>query len=117
MQGKLDGFAFRVPVPDGSITDFTAVVPGEVTVEQVNEAFAAAAASGPLSRVLVYSDEPLVSSDIVGSPASCTFDSGLTMVMPSASGITLVKVEGWYDNEWGYANRLVDLSLIVGAGA
>jgi len=114
MQGKLDGFAFRVPVPDGSITDFTAVVPGEVTVEQVNEAFAAAAASGPLSRVLVYSDEPLVSSDIVGSPASCTFDSGLTMVMPSASGITLVKVEGWYDNEWGYANRLVDLSLVVG---
>ena len=117
VQGRLDGFAFRVPVADGSITDFTAVVPGEVTVEQVNAAFAAAASSGPLSRVLVYTEDPIVSSDIVGSPASCTFDSGLTMVMPSASGITLVKVEGWYDNEWGYANRLVDLSLVVGSTA
>ena len=115
MQGRLDGFAFRVPVADGSITDFPAVVPGEVTVEQVNAAFAAAASSGPLSRVLVYTEDPIVSSDIVGSPASCTFDAGLTMVMPSASGITLVKVEGWYDNEWGYANRLVDLSLLVGS--
>jgi len=117
MKGRLDGSSLRVPVPDGSITDFTAVVPGEVTVDQVNAAFAAAAASGPLSKVLVYTEDPIVSSDIVGSPASCTFDAGLTMVMPSASGITLVKVQGWYDNEWGYANRLVDLSLIVGAGA
>jgi glyceraldehyde 3-phosphate dehydrogenase len=116
MAGRLHGAAFRVPVADGSITDFTAVVPGEVTVEQVNEAFRTAASSGPLSRVLVYTEDPIVSSDIVGSPASCTFDSGLTMVMPSASGITLVKVEGWYDNEWGYANRLVDLSLVVGGG-
>jgi len=115
MKGRLDGAALRVPVPDGSITDFTAVVPGTVTVEQVNEAFAAAAAAGPLSKVLVYTEDPIVSSDIVGSPASCTFDAGLTMVMPSASGITLVKVQGWYDNEWGYANRLVDLSLVVGA--
>jgi glyceraldehyde 3-phosphate dehydrogenase len=114
MQGRLDGSAFRVPVSDGSITDFTAVVPGEVTVEQVNRAFAEAAASGPLSKYLVYTEDPIVSSDIVGSPASCTFDSGLTMVMPSASGITLVKVQGWYDNEWGYANRLVDLSVVVG---
>jgi len=114
MQGRLDGTAFRVPVSDGSITDFTAVVPGEVTVEQVNRAFAEAAASGPLSKYLVYTEDPIVSSDIVGSPASCTFDSGLTMAMPSASGITLVKVQGWYDNEWGYANRLVDLSLVVG---
>jgi glyceraldehyde 3-phosphate dehydrogenase len=114
MKGRLDGRAFRVPVPDGSITDFTAVIPGEVTVEEVNAAFAAAAASGPLSKVLVYTEDPIVSSDIVGSPASCTFDAGLTMVMPSASGVTLVKVEGWYDNEWGYANRLVDLSLVVG---
>ena len=95
----------------------TAVVPGEVTVEQVNAAYAAAAASRPLSKVLVYTEDPIVSSDIVGSPASCTFDAGLTMVMPSASGFTLVKVNGWYDNEWGYANRLVDLSLVVGAGA
>jgi glyceraldehyde 3-phosphate dehydrogenase len=114
MDGRLDGAAFRVPVADGSITDFTAVVPGTVTVEQVNEAFRAAATSGPLAKVLVYTEDPIVSSDVVGSPASCTFDSGLTMVMPSASGITLVKVQGWYDNEWGYANRLVDLSLTVG---
>jgi glyceraldehyde 3-phosphate dehydrogenase len=114
MKGRLDGTALRVPVPDGSITDFTAVIPGSVSVEQVNEAFAMAASSGPLSKVLVYTEDPIVSSDIVGSPASCTFDAGLTMVMPSASGITLVKVEGWYDNEWGYSNRLVDLALIVG---
>jgi glyceraldehyde 3-phosphate dehydrogenase len=118
MQGRLDGSAFRVPVADGSITDFTAVVPGEVTVEQVNRAFADAASSGPLAKVLVYTEDPIVSSDIVGSPASCTFDSGLTMVMPSpTSGITLVKVQGWYDNEWGYANRLVDLAMVVGGAA
>ncbi len=116
MQGRLDGTALRVPVPDGSITDFTAVVAGSVTVDQVNAAFAAAASSGPLAKVLDYTEDPIVSSDIIGSPASCTFDAGLTMVMPSASGITLVKVQGWYDNEWGYANRLVDLSLVVGAG-
>ena len=115
MKGRLDGTALRVPVADGSITDFTAVIPGEVTVDQVNAAFATAAASGPLSKVLVYTEDLIVSTDIVGSPASCTFDAGLTMVMPSASGITLVKVNGWYDNEWGYANRLVDLSLVVGA--
>ncbi len=114
MKGRLDGSAFRVPVPVGSITDFTAVIAGAVTVDEVNAAFAQAASSGPLSKVLVYTEDPVVSSDIIGSPASCTFDAGLTMVMPSASGITLVKVEGWYDNEWGYANRLVDLSLIVG---
>ncbi len=114
MKGRLDGTALRVPVPDGSITDFTAVIPGSVTVDQVNQAFARAATSGPLAKVLDYTEDPIVSSDIVGSPASCTFDAGLTMVMPSASGITLVKVAGWYDNEWGYANRLVDLSLVVG---
>jgi glyceraldehyde 3-phosphate dehydrogenase len=114
MKGHLDGSSLRVPVPDGSITDFTAVIPGSVTVTEVNQAFAEAAASGPLAKVLDYTEDPIVSSDIVGSPASCTFDSGLTMVMPSASGITLVKVQGWYDNEWGYANRLVDLSLVVG---
>jgi glyceraldehyde 3-phosphate dehydrogenase len=114
MQGRLDGSALRVPVADGSITDFSAVVPGSVTVEEVNAAFAGAAASGPLARVLEYTEDPIVSSDVVGSPASCTFDAGLTMVMPSSSGITLVKVLGWYDNEWGYANRLVDLSLLLG---
>ena len=114
MKGRLDGSSFRVPVPVGSITDFTAVIPGVVTVDEVNAAFAKAASEGPLAKVMVYTEDPIVSSDIVGSPASCTFDSGLTMVMPSASGITLVKVQGWYDNEWGYANRLVDLSLVIG---
>ena len=114
MQGRLDGAALRVPVPDGSITDFTALVPGTVTVDQVNAAFAAAASEGPLSKVLVYSEDPLVSTDIVGSPASCTFDAGLTMVMPTSAGSTLVKVQGWYDNEWGYWCRLVDLTLVVG---
>ncbi len=88
MKGRLDGTALRVPVADGSITDFTAVVPGAVTVDEVNAAFAQAAAEGPLSRVLEYTEDPIVSSDIVGSQASCTFDAGLTMVMPSASGIT-----------------------------
>ncbi len=115
MQGRLDGTALRVPVADGSITDFTAVVPGSVTVEQVNATFAAAASSGPLARVLDYTEDPIVSTDIVGCPASCTFDARLTLVMPSASGISLVKVQGWYDNEWGYANRLVDLSVLMGA--
>ena len=110
MQGRLDGTSLRVPVPDGSITDFTGLLKTEVTVDQINEAFRAAATSGPLAKVLAYSEDPLVSSDIVGSPASCTFDSGLTMAMGN-----LVKVLGWYDNEWGYSNRLVDLVRIVGA--
>jgi glyceraldehyde 3-phosphate dehydrogenase len=109
MKGKLDGTALRVPVPDGSITDLVAVLKRDVTVAEVNEAFATAAA-GPLGKVLVYSTDEIVSSDIVGSPASCTFDSKLTMAMGS-----LVKVLGWYDNEWGYSNRLVDLAAIVGA--
>ena len=109
MKGRLDGSALRVPVQDGSITDFTGVLSREVTVDDVNRAFQAAATTGKLAKVLVYTDEPIVSSDIVGSPASCTFDSGLTM----ASG-SLVKVFGWYDNEWGYSNRLVDLTVIVG---
>jgi glyceraldehyde 3-phosphate dehydrogenase len=110
MQGKLDGTALRVPVPDGSITDFTGILNEDVTVDAVNEAFAAAAKSGPLANVLEFSSDPLVSSDIVGSQASCTFDSKLTM----ATG-NLVKVLGWYDNEWGYSNRLVDITKIVGA--
>ncbi|HEU5084438.1 MAG TPA: type I glyceraldehyde-3-phosphate dehydrogenase [Acidimicrobiales bacterium] len=106
MQGKLDGTSLRVPVPTGSITDFTAVLSKEASVEAINEAFKAAASEGRLSKVLEYSEAPLVSSDIVGSAASCTFDAGLTM----ANG-TLAKVSGWYDNEWGYSNRLVDLVL------
>jgi glyceraldehyde 3-phosphate dehydrogenase len=110
MQGKLDGTALRVPVPDGSVTDFVGVLGQDVTKEQVNEAFAAAAATERLGKVLEYSEAPLVSSDIVGSPASCTFDSGLTMAQGN-----LVKILGWYDNEWGYSNRLVDLAGIVGA--
>jgi glyceraldehyde 3-phosphate dehydrogenase len=109
MKGKLDGQALRVPVQDGSITDFTGLLGRDVTVDEVNEAFRAAAGSGPLAKVLVYNEDPIVSSDIVGSPASCTFDSPLTQVMGN-----LVKVMGWYDNEWGYSNRLVDLSIIIG---
>lgn len=116
MAGKLDGVALRVPVSDGSITDATLVIDGSVSKAEINEAFLAASESGPLSKVLVYSDEPLVSSDIVGSPASCTFDSDLTMAMDLGNGTTLIKVFGWYDNEWGYSNRLVDLTAIVARG-
>ncbi len=109
MQGKLDGTSLRVPVPTGSLTDFTAVVDGEPSVEEVNAAFSKAASSGRLASVLDYTEAPIVSSDIVTSPASCTLDAGMTMTQG-----TLVKIAGWYDNEWGYSNRLVDLSLIVG---
>ncbi len=115
MLGKLDGAALRVPVGDGSITDFTLVVPRTVTVEEVNEAFRLASASGPLAAVLDYTTDPIVSSDIIGSPASCTFDAGLTMVMAIGPDQSLVKVQGWYDNEWGYVNRLVDLAALVGS--
>ena len=110
MQGLLDGQSLRVPVPTGSITDFTGVLGREVSVDEVNEAFKAAASDGPLAKVLEYSEAPLVSSDIVGSAASCTYDSQLTQTIGN-----LVKVFGWYDNEWGYSNRLVDLVEIVGA--
>ncbi|HXQ59314.1 MAG TPA: type I glyceraldehyde-3-phosphate dehydrogenase [Acidimicrobiales bacterium] len=114
MKGRLDGGALRVPVGDGSITDFTVVVPRAVTADEVNAAFLAASQSGPLAAVLDYTADPIVSSDIVGSPASCTVDAGLTMVMALGADQTLVKVQGWYDNEWGYASRLVDLALLVG---
>jgi len=109
MKGRLDGQALRVPVQDGSVTDFTGILAKDVTADEVNEAFRAAAGSGPLAKVLAYNEDPIVSSDIVGSPASCTFDAPLTQAMGN-----LVKVMGWYDNEWGYSNRLVDLSIIVG---
>ena len=109
MQGKLDGIAMRVPIPDGSVTDFTGIMKKTPSVEAVNEAFKEAARRGPLKNVLEYSEEPLVSADIVGSPASCTFDAGLTMTQGK-----LVKICGWYDNEWGYSNRLIDLTQIVG---
>lgn len=107
MKGKLDGTALRVPVPTGSLTDFTANLRRKASVEEINEAFAAAAKK-ELKGVLRYSDEPLVSSDIVTDPHSCIFDSGLTMSMGK-----MVKVNGWYDNEWGYSNRLVDLVTYV----
>jgi glyceraldehyde 3-phosphate dehydrogenase len=107
LKGKLDGLAMRVPVPDGSVTDLVVELEREVTKDEVNAAYKAAA-EGPLKGYLVYTDDPIVSSDIVGAPASCTFDSSLTM----ASG-NQVKVIGWYDNEWGYSNRLVDLTLLV----
>lgn len=110
MQGRLDGTSLRVPIPTGSITDFTGVMSRDVSVEEVNEAFKAAASDGPLSGILAYSEDPLVSSDIVGSPYSSIFDSGLTMTSKN-----LVKVLSWYDNETGYSNRLVDLTKLVGA--
>lgn len=114
MKGRLDGQALRVPVVDGSITDLTAVLGAAATVADVNEAFSSAASSGPLAHVLDYSDDQIVSSDIVGRAASCTFDSTLTMVIPLDGASSLVKVLGWYDNEWGYANRLVDLCAVMG---
>jgi glyceraldehyde 3-phosphate dehydrogenase len=104
LKGKVDGMSMRAPVPDGSIVDFVARVAKETTVEEVNEVFRAAAA-GALKGILAYTDEPIVSSDVVGSPFSCVFDSELTMVSGS-----LVKIFGWYDNEWGYSCRLVDLT-------
>ena len=114
MKGRLDGYSLRVPLPAGSITDFTAVVQGNPSVADVNAAFAEAAAKPPLDKVLEYTEDPIVSSDIVGSPASCTFDSDLTMVMQINDDLSLVKTFGWYDNEWGYSNRLVDLAVLVG---
>ncbi len=110
LAGKLDGIAMRVPVMDGSVTDLVVQLDREVTAEEVNAAYRAAA-DGPLKGYLRYTDEPIVSSDIVGTPYSCTFDSLLTM----ASG-DQVKVIGWYDNEWGYSNRLADVTALVGAG-
>jgi glyceraldehyde 3-phosphate dehydrogenase len=109
LQGKLDGLAMRVPVPDGSVTDLVATVRREASVGDVNDAFRAAAESGSLAGGrLVYTSDPIVSSDIVGSPASCTFDSLSTMSLGN-----MVKVIGWYDNEWGYSNRLVDVVELV----
>jgi glyceraldehyde 3-phosphate dehydrogenase len=108
LAGKLDGVALRVPVEDGSLTDLAVVLSREVTAEDVNKAFAAAAA-GPMQGYLRYSTDPIVSRDVIGDPASCVFDSPLTQ----ASG-TLVKVFGWYDNEWGYTCRLADLAALVG---
>ena len=110
LQGKLDGYALRVPVPTGSATDLTCDVRTEVSVAEITEAYRAAAADGPLKGYLTFTDAPIVSSDIVTDPASCIFDSGLTKVIGNQ-----VKVVGWYDNEWGYSNRLVDLVGLVAA--
>jgi glyceraldehyde 3-phosphate dehydrogenase len=110
LKGRLDGISMRVPVPDGSVTDLVVSLRRDASIDDVNEAYRAAAQSGPLSGGrLVYTEDPIVSSDIVGSPASCTFDAATTMSMGA-----MVKVVGWYDNEWGYSNRLVDLVDLVG---
>ncbi|MGW3246455.1 type I glyceraldehyde-3-phosphate dehydrogenase [Streptomyces sp. NPDC001070] len=108
LKGKLDGIAMRVPVPTGSVTDLVIELEREVTKDEVNAAFQKAA-EGQLKGILEYTEDPIVSSDIVNWPASCTFDSSLTMAQGKQ-----VKVIGWYDNEWGYSNRLVDLTVFVG---
>jgi glyceraldehyde 3-phosphate dehydrogenase (phosphorylating) len=105
LKGKLNGGAFRVPTPDGSVTDFTAVLEKDATVDAINAAFKEAASDKSFKGVLEYSDEPLVSADIVGNPHSCIFDSKLTLML----GNRFVKVVGWYDNEWGYSSRCVEL--------
>ncbi|WP_405703627.1 type I glyceraldehyde-3-phosphate dehydrogenase [Streptomyces sp. NBC_00069] len=109
LKGKLDGIAMRVPVPTGSVTDLVLELSRETTKEEINTAFQKAA-EGQLKGILDYTEDAIVSSDIVNWPASCTFDSSLTMVQDG----TQVKVVGWYDNEWGYSNRLVDLTVFVG---
>jgi glyceraldehyde 3-phosphate dehydrogenase len=109
LKGKLDGIAMRVPVPTGSVTDLVLTLGRETDRAEVNAAFQAAS-QGSLKGFLEYTEDPIVSSDIVTSPASCTFDSGLTMVQGNQA-----KIVGWYDNEWGYSNRLVDLVLLVGS--
>ncbi len=111
LKGKLDGYAMRVPVPTGSVTDLTVELAKEATAADINAAMKAAATSGPLKGYLSYTEDPIVSSDIVTDPSSCIFDSGLTKVIGSTP-----KVVGWYDNEWGYSNRLVDLIKLVGRG-
>lgn len=105
LKGKLDGFALRVPVPTGSITDLTVETRAEVTLEQVQKVFADASDKGPYAGVLRYTEEPIVSSDIVGDPYSSIVDGGLIRVIGNQ-----VKISSWYDNEWGYSNRLVDLA-------
>jgi len=109
LKGKLDGYALRVPVPTGSATDLTVEVRATPTVDEVKAAYRAAA-DGALKGYLTYTDDPIVSSDIVTDPSSCIFDAGLTKVIGNQ-----IKVVGWYDNEWGYSNRLADLVLLVGS--
>jgi glyceraldehyde 3-phosphate dehydrogenase len=113
LEGKLDGLSMRVPVIDGSVVDLTVELDAVVTAAQVNAAFRMAA-EGELAGFLEYTEAPIVSTDIVGSPASCTFDSGLTMVSDRPGGGSVVKVVGWYDNEVGFSHRTLDLALLVG---
>ncbi len=108
LKGKVDGLAMRVPIPDGSVTDLVATLKREASIDEVNAAYRVAAEHGPLAGKLVYTEDPIVSSDIVGSSASCTFDALSTMAIGN-----MVKVLGWYDNEWGYSHRLVDLTTLV----
>ena len=110
MKGKLDGTSLRVPVPTGSVVDFTVNLKKAASVEEINAAFRKAASSGPLKGVLRYTEEPIVSSDIVGDPHSSIFDAGLTMSMGK-----MAKVLAWYDNEWGYSNRLVEMTVFAGS--
>ena len=110
LKGKLNGGAFRVPTPDGSVTDFTAVLAKDATADTINAAFMTAAGEKNYQGILEYSDEPLVSQDIVGNPHSCIFDSKLTLTL----GNRFVKVVGWYDNEWGYSNRCVQMLELLG---
>jgi glyceraldehyde 3-phosphate dehydrogenase len=109
LKGKLNGSAFRVPTPDGSVTDFTAVLEKDATVDSINEAFKKAAADKSFKGVLEYSEDPLVSQDIIGNPHSCIFDSKITLTL----GNRFVKVVGWYDNEWGYSNRCVEMLAML----
>jgi glyceraldehyde 3-phosphate dehydrogenase len=109
LKGRMDGYALRVPVPTGSCTDLTVTLSRDSSVEEVNAAYAAAA-DGPLKGYLRYTEDPIVSTDIVTDPASCIFDAGLTKVIGDQA-----KVVGWYDNEWGYSNRLADLVTLVGS--
>jgi len=111
LKGRMHGYAMRVPTPTGSVTDLSVNLTKAATVEEINAAFKAAAECGPLASVLDYTDEPIVLSDIVASPASCTFDSGFTTVL----GDKFVKILGWYDNEWGYSNRTAELMAKMAA--
>jgi glyceraldehyde 3-phosphate dehydrogenase len=115
LNGKLNGFAIRAPVPTGSVVDLVFQASRDVTVEEINEAVASAADAGPLEGILQYTEDPIVSSDIVHSPYSSIFDSQLTMVIEGRT----VKILSWYDNEWGYSNRVVDLTerVLTGLGA
>jgi glyceraldehyde 3-phosphate dehydrogenase len=110
LKGKLDGYALRVPVPTGSATDLTVQLTREASADDIDAAYREAASSGPLAPYLTYTDDPIVSTDIVTDPSSCIYDAKLTKVFGP-----MVKVLGWYDNEWGYSNRLVDLTTLVGS--